>query len=940
MRNSYLIPFILLFVAFCVSASRAESLPKTSEFREFSGLKVSEIEFVGPRLPEQLQNKFFALKGQTFRLASIHQALEWYHESGGDALVEFYALKIRSGLKLIVRVKNRKQIAKIIFEGNLVSTYSVLLNVSELKEGTDYDAEAIKSALQKLALFYSKQGYLATDIKYQYDAKSGDLKFSVVEGDPTLVGSLYISPIDTLENKVLRSHYERDLADIFGLKAGDRIQRDKVLEGVQLIKDWLREHDFLTAKDPVVDYKVSEDGRVQLSINIQYGPRIRYGFRGNKQFSYRELMMYVGEVKEISSGSDYLAAVRRRILESYREIGFANAQITTLVREDPNKGIRYVSLIVNEGQKIRISKFNVDGIFSMKPAEVRKVFDGLATRLVQRDFFQESGINKAAELFADYLKSKGYLSAKLEFTKFDFNEDHTKVAVSLLYNEGIQTLVQDVKINGAKNFTEVEVQNILALKPGEPFDIFAFEKGLILLKEKYRDIGNLSAAITNEGSESIVRYNKDNSFVSLQLDLDEGPVYRVGDILVRGNNETHARVVTRELPFITGDVLTRPLLSEAEDNLRKLNLFGSVAVKPIDRPGDDSSKDILVLVEETIPGTFEVAPGYRNDLGLRLAFGMTYQNIGGWNRSVSTKVTLNRRTENFRFMEYRASVGFREPYLANWPVVYTADLEFLKSQLSGADANVSRITNGVKRDLTKILAGLLEHSYERVEISNVDTSKYPSDYNRVDYIGAMTPGLILDSRNDQFNPSRGVYSLNRLEVASLFFGSSNKVGYYKASTFTSVYFSIWDDIVLATAANIGFERSNVGGQRIPITKLYRMGGMGSVRGYSDGEINLDAEKNIFGTLQTLNYRTELRFPFTSSFGTALFYDAGNLLVDKFSLSPNRLRSAVGTGFRYTTPVGPVVLDFAWRLQTDKKVGDTEVEGYQDRFKVHFAIGAF
>lgn len=932
--------FALFFLLLFSTALRAEEISRAVDSREFSGQRISEVEISGQRISEQVRLKFMSLKGQNFHLHSVHQALLWFHENGGDSLVDFYAMKGHGGVKLLVRIKARKQISKIVFEGNQVVSNTILLNTSELKEGTDYEVDSVRAAIQKISIFYSKQGYLASDIKYSYDPTQGELKFLLSEGEPTLVGSLRISPIDTLENKILRGHYERDIADVFGLKVGDRIQRDRVLDGVQAIKDWLRSHDFLTAKDPVIEYKVTEDGKVQLNIDIQYGPRIRYGFRGNHQFSYRELMLYVGEIKEVSSGNDYLAAVRRRILESYREIGFANAQITTLVKEDPNKGIRYVSLIVNEGKKIRISKLTIEGIFSLQPAESRKVFDSLATRLVQRDYFHEGGLNKAAELFADYLKSKGYLSAKLEFTKFDFNEDRSKVNVTLLYNEGIQTLVKEVKINGAKNFSDEEIYSVLALKIGEPFDIFAFERGLIKLKEKYQDIGNLSAAISNEGTESIVRYNKDNSEVALQLDIDEGPVYRVGDILVRGNKETHARVVTRELPFTTGDILTRPLLNEAEDNLRQLNLFSPVIVKPIDRPGDDGAKDILILVEETVPGTFEIAPGYRNDLGLRLAFGMTYQNIGGWNRSVSTKFTINRRTEKFRFMEYRASFGFREPYLANWPVVYTADLEFLKSQLSGADANVSRITNGVKRDLTKILSGLLEHSYERVEISNVDESKYPKDYNRIDYIGAMTPGLVIDSRNDQFNPSKGVYSLNRFEVASVFFGSSNKVGYYKASTNTSFYVSILDDIVLATAANIGFERSNVGGQRIPITKLYRLGGMGSVRGYSDGEINLDAEKNIFGTLASINYRTEVRLPFTSSFGTAIFYDAGNLLVDRFSLSPAKLRSAVGAGLRYATPVGPVVLDFAWRLQTDKKVGDTEVEGYLDRFKVHFAIGAF
>ncbi|MCO5142645.1 MAG: BamA/TamA family outer membrane protein [Oligoflexia bacterium] len=399
--------------------------------------------------------------------------------------------------------------------------------------------------------------------------------------------------------------------------------------------------------------------------------------------------------------------------------------------------------------------------------------------------------------------------------------------------------------------------------------------------------------------------------------------------------------------FIDGDVLTRPLIIEAEENLRKLNLFSSVTISPIDRPGSNSVKDILVLIKEASPGSFQITPGFRNDLGLRLGFEVAYQNLGGWNRTVNARAVFNRRMDNngYRFPEYNFSIGFKEPYLANWPVVFTSNLNVIKRQYSGFDAKVNRVSVGLRREFSKYLSGFLEYSYERVEIFNPQGDSYAS-YVGTDIIGSMTPGIIIDSRNDKYNPSTGFYSINRFEWASKYFGSRRNVDFYRTTSNNSAYFPIPGGIVFAAAVNMGWERSNIRDIEIPPFKLFRLGGIGSIRGYGEDSIEVETNKTIFGVLGSLNYRAEFRIPISGSLGSAIFLDAGNLMVDRFSFEPRKLRSSAGAGLRYITPVGPVALDFAWKLQGDGVVGDTrESAGVSggasvDRFKIHFSIGSF
>lgn len=939
--------FLIFFPLVAPAKPGLESVMRTNQ--NLRGERVMDVIVRGAALPPSAREKFEVLRGKLFNPSALRSALLWVHENGEEALVEVSLEQKRGGVVLYVDVTRRSRISKIIFQGNNVVTSNVLLSQIALREGIDFDKDALEEAKSKITVFYSRQGYLATNVEANFDAKQSALTISISEGAPTLLRSLEFPPLRTIEKVEIRNRYERELRESFGLKIGDRIERDRVLEGLQSVKDWLRERDFLMASEPTLEYRVDESGEVGLFVNVQYGPRIRFGFRGNTHFSYRELSLLVGEVKEVSSGSDYLTAVRKRVLEAYREIGFQNAQITSLVREDSNFGIRYISLIVAEGKKVPMNEVSIEGIYSMPKKEAREKFLSLSSRLVQRGFFHEQGINQAAELFADYLKSKGYLSARLEFVKITFSEKKDRATISVLFNEGVQTKLNSLVINGVRSFSREDVLKILAVTEGQPFDIFSFEKGLVQLKEKYKEIGNLSAQIVNEASEGFVKYSKDNQTVDISLEVEEGPVFRVGEIIVKGNQKTHARVVTRELPFIAGDVLTAPLIGEAEDNIRKLNLFSSVIVRPIDRPGREDLKDILILIEEGTPGSFDIVPGFRNDLGLRLGFEFGYQNLGGWNRSVNARAVFNRRLENragrIRYTEYNFSMGFVEPYLANWPVTFSSNVSLFKRQFPSFDANVNRFTVGLKRDLTSTISSVLEYSFEKVKIANANPiSTYD---NSTDLIGSITPGIVLDSRKDafdqpnRFNPTKGVHSVNRFEVASQFFGSESNVGYYRFTTTNSAYFRLIDDIVLATAGNFGWERSNVAREPIPPFKLFRLGGLGSIRALPEDALEVQTRKNINGILGFVNYRAELRIPISGNLGTALFWDAGNLMVDRYSLRPERLRSSVGTGLRYNTPVGPVVLDFAWRLQSDEKVGDTVLtEAGNSRFRVHFSIGVF
>jgi outer membrane protein insertion porin family len=114
----------------------------------------------------------------------------------------------------------------------------------------------------------------------------------------------------------------------------------------------------------------------------------------------------------------------------------------------------------------------------------------------------------------------------------------------------------------------------------------------------------------------------------------------------------------------------------------------------------------------------------------------------------------------------------------------------------------------------------------------------------------------------------------------------------------------------------GFEKSTVSRPgddsygSIPLIKQFALGGVGSLRGFSEQELNSKNEI-IKGTLSYVNYRSQLDFPISGGLRVGPFLDAANLNVDSFSFG--NLRYGSGFGFHYLTPVGPVNLDWGFKL---------------------------
>jgi outer membrane translocation and assembly module TamA len=123
----------------------------------------------------------------------------------------------------------------------------------------------------------------------------------------------------------------------------------------------------------------------------------------------------------------------------------------------------------------------------------------------------------------------------------------------------------------------------------------------------------------------------------------------------------------------------------------------------------------------------------------------------------------------------------------------------------------------------------------------------------------------------------------------------------------------------------GFQLDRLGSRRVNPDGSIREGGVLNEDGLSNGGHAL--------LLLNLEMRTIVGRLLGRNFAVAGFVDGGNVFARASNLRLDDLRAAVGFGFRYDSPLGPVRLDFGFKLNRL-----TFARGRERGWEYHLSIG--
>jgi outer membrane protein insertion porin family len=408
-------------------------------------------------------------------------------------------------------------------------------------------------------------------------------------------------------------------------------------------------------------------------------------------------------------------------------------------------------------------------------------------------------------------------------------------------------------------------------------------------------------------------------------------------------------VIRRTLGLKPGDPVSDAKLLEVERTLYKLNIFSRVEVELVRSALDDTTRDVLVRVQEGKPITLTYGIGYDSDDGLRGLLGFNHSNVGGQAYALRSDLRLSSTSSRFRLL-------FDQPYVFHLAKPLTTSLFYEQGQAAQKAFELTRY--GARTETTDSVGRHGRYSlgldYLVVEVDKLATGVALSDLERDArpvQLANFYPSFLYDRRDDPVLPSKGYSSLAQLQYSFPLLGAQGdflKVFLQHTQLFPFKAGKFGRQLVLAASLRTGGieafrelasadDTTDLASRNIFISERFFSGGSTTHRAFGRDELGIPGKTLILpdgkssfvpiGGNGLLLANLELRFPLAGALGGVVFADSGNVWADWRDINLSEVRTGIGVGLRYLSPIGPLRIDFGWKLDREKE----EKKGVQVSF---------
>lgn len=614
----------------------------------------------------------------------------------------------------------------------------------------------------------------------------------------------------------------------------------------------------------------------------------------------------------------------RAILDLYREKGFYLAEVTPEVERVPD-GKNHVDVIyrIDAGRKVRVKDVNLMGVERVDSKKIRRYMAtkeaGRWSWLTGSGKFTETDLERDREVIRSYYLNHGFVDAEISEPLVTLTRDRKWLKVDIPIREGESFRVDEIMFSGDLEFSEEELRAAAGLKEGDTFRSDDFRKANQRLNELYADIGYAFVEIDPKTD-----IDREALTISLDFQIHKGELVHIGRIEVRGNTKTRDRVVRRDVRLSEGELFSARAISESRRAIENLGFFEQVNVTTHRRPGTNLV-DVDVQVEEKPTGSFSVGAGYSSVDKIIFMGSISQRNFLGFGYQLSAQANFGTTRESY-------SLTFNNPRVfdTRWYAgfdLYNTTREFTDYDKDAIGGAVKLGTALGRRWRTRWIYRL-----EKATVDNVKSgaSRVIQDQKGTRVTSSITPTLTYDSLDNQWEPHNGILAELSIEWAGGVLGGDN--AFLKYGFDGRKYFPLWWDTVFHLHGRIGFIQA-LEGEPIPLYERYVLGGINTLRGFDSRSIGPEDDGDVIGGDKELLFNVEYLFPLIKQAKVrgVVFFDAGNAWDVGSPYFASGLRTSVGGGVRWISPMGPLRLE--WGYVLDPK--DDE-----DHAQWEFSIGGF
>ena len=662
-----------------------------------------------------------------------------------------------------------------------------------------------------------------------------------------------------------------------------------------------------------------KDVKVKYQDNVVYisvieNPLIQIlEFEGIKSKSFLEKITSNLTLKPKSSFNEFfLESDKNLIIQNLKNEGYYFSQVIVKTELLDNNFIN-IFFEIELGDKSKISKISFIGDKVFKDRKLKNIIISEEYKpwkfLSGKKYLNERIIALDQRLLKNFYLNNGYYNVEISssFAKL-LNENEFELIYNINPNEKIffGELFLDLPADfNLENFEKVNTY-FNDIK-GKPYSINSIQKILEIIEETsiYEEYKSIKASVNEE---------IDNNKINLTFVLEETPKLFVKKINIFGNNVTNENVIRNKLFIDEGDPFNEILYNRSINEIKSLNYFRNVNSEILD---EDNAKIINIYVEEKPTGEISAGAGFGTG-GATVLFQVRENNYLGKGIGLNTEAEINEES-------IKGSISLINPNYKNsdksaFMSIKANETDRLKD--FGYKSNVLGFSLGTNFDYKDDLR--LGVEYENL-FENMETDSTASILQQRQKGNYYDNFLILDfdydKRNRRFQTNDGFRSNYDIKVPLI----------SKTNTFTQNYnFKTFHEFYENNITTFSYSISatnSLSGDNVKLSERLYIPSK-KLRGFERGKVGpKDGNSFIGGNYSgSFNFTTTLPLILddVQNFDGLFFVDAANLWGVDYDSSvnkSNKIRSSVGVGLDWLTPIGPL----SFSLATPLTKADTDIE---------------
>jgi len=870
-------------------------------------IKVIEVEGLTRMKQEELIDIICFKEGDVIDREALKSGIKRAFKKSIFVDIEAVAEPHDNGIKLKYIVEEIPVVKRINIKGNNRISKRKIKKHFFFKKGKNFQEDLLDKAADGLRYFYSRRGF--PDAKVRILVEKDEIQPKVTldlhieEGQPLIIKTIKTLP--EAEHRI-------------GMSEGDIVDFDHLDERIGKLKKYYKKQKYIKPVFGPYEFKNGE-----LVIPVTPGPRLELVFKGNRVFSSSKLSREAPFLEDEEVTGDLLRETLLRIKRLYHKKGYYHVQVVGGIETEEN--LKRVTFIIHEGKRVILREIKFEGL-NITPGTIKGVIPVQEGKPYDRGLLDDS-----KDAIIGFYIALGYPYADVIETREVFLENDGELNLIFVIHQGPRVRIEKIDITGNEVVSTDEIKKVLQLNEEDPYNEVDIGDARYRILSLYSRFGYIDAEV--DVKRSIDSYM---AFVTFEITENEPSI--IGKIIIRGNEKTKDKIIRREFVIKEGEPYDYEKIFKTRQRLYKLGLFTDISIGLLEtfdfkNPGKGSEEvhkqDILVDLKEGNPGAVEIGLGYGDYEQLRGFFDISYRNIGGYNRQIGFRTELSSIEERF-------ILSFKEPWLFNKRFL-PLNVSLTKEKIRSVDIDSRDIRYkidrtallvGVDREFSEQLKGNLNYEYSLVETTDVKPGIILSKEDTGTLgISSISPALFYDTRDNPFDPTSGYLKGIVLKFASGIFFSETE--FIKTILQGSWYFRIKKGLVLAFSIKSGIAHGFGNTTELPIIERFFLGGRNTVRGYEHDTLGPKGEDDEpTGGNVYVQANSELRISLGRGFGLAAFVDSGNVWKTIEDVKPE-MRFTTGLGLRYKTPVGPVRVDYGFKL--GRKEGESAGE-------IHFSLG--